>query len=248
MSGDARRVFCRPSSIGGTVPSSNAIQPAGSDPTRESGRRRISRAHVAGTISLLILCQLPIGNLLPGKGLLAQVAQEAIFWILTGLLLAYVVFIERRPLSSIGLKRPTWKSVGWGVIGALCMVAGAAFIYLVIFPALGLTANETGLRAVQATPLWFQALLVVRAPVFEEVFYRGFAIERLTEITGMRWLAALISLAAFTLAHLSYWGWASLIAVAFQGGVLTILYLLRRDLGANMIAHFISDAVAFFLV
>ena len=229
------------------MPSSDAIQQGGSDAALAPDRRRISRAHIAGTILLLIIGQLPLGDLVPGKGLLTQVAQEAIFWILTGLVLAYVLFIEQRPLSSIGLKRPTWKSLGFGVIGALGMVAGAAFIYLVMFPALGLSANEAGLRAVQATPLWFRLMVLVRAPVFEEIFYRGFAIERLTEITGMRWLAALISLAAFTLAHLSYWGWTSLIAVAFQGAVLTILYLFRRDLGTNMIAHLISDAVAFFL-
>jgi membrane protease YdiL (CAAX protease family) len=100
---------------------------------------------------------------------------------------------------------------------------------------------------VKSTPLWFQLLLVTRAAVFEETFYRGFAIERLTQITGRRWLAALISVLAFTFAHLEYWGWAHLIVAAFGGIALTGLYLLRRDLSANMIAHFLTDASGFLL-
>jgi uncharacterized protein len=86
----------------------------------------------------------------------------------------------------------------------------------------------------------------VRAPVFEEPFYRGFVITRLSEILHRRWLAALISVTAFTYAHLGYWGWATLIVVGFQKLVLTGLFLWRDDLGANMIAHFVTDAVAFF--
>ena len=101
------------------------------------------------------------------------------------------------------------------------------------------------MSAVKASPLWFRILLVTRAAVFEEAYYRGFAIERLAEITGFRWLAGLISLAGFTFAHLSYWGWSHLIIAAFGGAVLTGLYLFRRDLGANMIAHFVTDGVAF---
>ena len=45
-------------------------------------------------------------------------------------------------------------------------------------------------------------------------------IERLTELTRFRWVAALVSLAAFTLAHLSGWGVAHLIIAGFGGIVL----------------------------
>ena len=86
---------------------------------------------------------------------------------------------------------------------------------------------------------------MARAVVYEEIFYRGFAIERLTELTRLRWLAELISFTAFTFAHLSYWGWAHLMVAAFGGAVLTALYLLRRDLSANILAHFLTDGVGF---
>jgi len=207
-----------------------------------------SRLRQVVTILVLIIFQLPLaGYLAPGEGLCAQVRREGIFWALTFFLLAYVRVAERRPLSSIGLKRPTSKSVGFGLAGALVLITGFAFIYMIIFPALGLPMKESQMAAVKSMPLWFRFLLVVRAAVFEEIYYRGFAIERLTEFTGLRWLASLISLAAFTFAHLAYWGWAHLIVAAFGGAVLTVLYLFRRDLGCNMLAHLITDSVGFLL-
>ena len=71
-------------------------------------------------------------------------------------------------------------------------------------------------------------------------------IERLREITGSRWLAATVSCLAFTLAHLNYWGWAHLLVAGFGGVILTGLYLVRRDLGCNMVAHLATDAIGLF--
>lgn len=217
-------------------------------PVASDLRPQGSRVRQGITIAVLIALQLPLaGYFAPGDGLGALVSREGIYWALTGFLLAYVRVVERRPFGSIGFQRPTLKSLGFGFVGGLAMVVGLAFIYLIVFPALGLPANESQLTAVLSFPLWFRFSLVVRAAVFEEVYYRGFAIERLTEITGLRWLASLISLAAFVFAHLAYWGWAHLIVAAFGGVVLTLLYLLRRDLTCNMLAHFITDSVGFLL-
>lgn len=57
------------------------------------------------------------------------------------------------------------------------------------------------------------------------------------------WLAALVPLAVFTLAHLSAWGWGHLVGVLFGGALLTGLYLWQRDLVACMIAHTIIDTM-----
>ena len=127
------------------------------------------------------------------------------------------------------------------------MVAGMAFIYLVIFPALGLSPVEPGTVAIKALPFWLRVLIVVRAAVFEEIFFRGFMIERLAEIFRSRSGAAAVSFSIFTFLHLGYWGWAHLLIAGFGGIILTALYLWRRDLTANMIAHFLTDAVGFLL-
>ena len=228
--------------------SRKTVEQAKGEMSAEAEYRRHSRMRVVATALVLVIFQLPLGHLVHGENLAAQAGREAIFWALTLVLVVYILLIERRPLSSIGLKRPTWKSVVFGLISAFVMVGGSVIIYLVVFPALGLQANEGGLQVLQSMPLWFQTALIVRAAVFEELYYRGFAIERLTEITGFGWIASLISLAAFTFAHLSYWGWASLIAVAFEGAILTGLYLFRRDLASNMIAHLFANVASFLLL
>jgi uncharacterized protein len=212
------------------------------DPVRQS------LAGSVGAITLMVILALPLPNwFVHGNSLTAEVGRELVFWALTLVLAACVLLVERRSISSIGLDRPTWKSVVFGALGAFVMVGGMAFIYLVIFPALGLSPNEPGTVAVKALPFWFRVLIIVRAAVFEEIFFRGFMIERLTEILGSRWGAAALSLAAFTFLHLGYWGWAHLMIAGFGGVVLTVLYLWRRDLTANMIGHLLTDAVGFLL-
>lgn len=198
------------------------------------------------TLVILLVLQVPFGRrLAPGSGLQGALMAEAIYWALTVGLIAYVLRVERRPLSSVGGTWPTWRSCVWGLIGGAVTIAGMAFIYLVVFPALGQQGEESGMQRILQLPVWFRVALVLRAAVFEELVYRGFAIERLTELMGSRSLAALISLTAFTLAHLSYWGWAHLLVAAWGGLVLTALYLWRRDLLSNMLAHFTTDAVGF---
>ena len=81
----------------------------------------------------------------------------------------------------------------------------------------------------------------------EEVLFRGYPIERIEELNGSRWVAGIVSCAAFTYAHLSYWGGAQLVIAAFGGIVLTVLYVWRRDLPSNMLAHFIADGTGFLL-
>jgi uncharacterized protein len=220
------------------------------EPQAMSSVRGLSQRRIEAACALLVMVilQLPLaGRMFPGDALAAQLGREAVFWTLTAALIAYVLRIERRPLASLCLKSPTWKSLGIGVAAALVMFGGMAAIYLVVFPALGLSSNPSGLSAIQQLPAWFRIMLVARAAVFEELLYRGFMIERLSEITGRRWLAAIVSLGLFTFAHLGYWGWAHLIVAGFGGAVLTGLYLWRRDLASNMIAHFFTDAIAFLI-
>ncbi|HEX6883448.1 MAG TPA: type II CAAX endopeptidase family protein [Planctomycetota bacterium] len=211
------------------------------------GAAPLIRSRWQATVTVLILLQLPWPRwLVAGEDLSAQTMRELLFWLMATLLLIYVLWIERRPLRSVGLRKPDWRTLAWGAGGAAAMVAGMAFIYMVVLPALGL-AEEEQLGEVRSLPLWFRVGLVTRAAVFEELYYRGFAIERIAELTGMRWLAALISLLLFTVAHLGYWGWAHLMVAGFGGLVLTVLYLLRRDLGAAMLAHWLTDGVGFLL-
>lgn len=198
-------------------------------------------------ISLMLIILLPIGSwIFPSADLAAQLGREGVFWACAIAVIGFVALVERRPLASIGVRPPRWMSLFLGIGMAAVAVAGMAFIYLVLFPALKLSdAGQTA--SILSTPLWFRIGLITRAAVFEELFFRGFMVERLNDITRLRWLAASISLVAFTIAHLSGWGWAHLIVAGFGGIVLTGLYLWRGDLWTNIIAHFVTDAIGFLL-
>jgi membrane protease YdiL (CAAX protease family) len=90
------------------------------------------------------------------------------------------------------------------------------------------------------------AISVVRAGVSEEVLFRGYPIERLRELSGSRALASLLPLLLFPLAHVGPWGWAHMLVAGIGGAALTLLYLWRRNVWANILAHCIVDGVAAF--
>jgi membrane protease YdiL (CAAX protease family) len=200
-----------------------------------------------GLILALVVPALGPTRFLPTiAGVDPQYVHEWFWWGLLLVVLIYVVLVEARPLSSIGLRRP-----GWGVLSAIpagiLAVVGIVLIYAVVFPALHLQANVNVGRAIMAQPFWFRFLLVTRAALMEETLFRGYGIERLDELMGSRWVAGLLTWAAFALAHLGTWGWAQLLVAGWGGLVLTALYLWRRNLPTNMLAHWLTDAAGFLL-
>ncbi|HKU67963.1 MAG TPA: CPBP family intramembrane glutamic endopeptidase [Candidatus Baltobacteraceae bacterium] len=200
------------------------------------------------TAALLVFFASPYTTwLVRGSSVSAIILRELLFWAGAATIVLYVLCVERRPLTSIGLNRPTWKSLVYALPAAVVSIAGLAFLYLYVFPAFHLADNASALSSLAHVPRWLMASIVLRAAIFEELFYRGFAIERLTEILHIRAIAAAASLAAFTWAHMSYWGAGHLLVAGFGGLILTLLYVWRRDLISNMLAHFITDAVGFLL-
>ena len=199
-----------------------------------------------GLLIALVLPQLPIGRLAAsatsrlGLGPLGRGA-IAIPFAITAILLVYILLVERRSVSSIGLRLPTWKSLTFGIAVAVILVVGAVVTIFVVFPALHRRTSQAAIDNLLSTPWWFRLLRATGAAVFEEVCFRGYTIERVQELTGRKWIALVVSVAAFTYSHVSYFGWAYLIFVGFGGVVLGLYYIWRRDLASNMVAHFLTD-------
>jgi membrane protease YdiL (CAAX protease family) len=105
-------------------------------------------------------------------------------------------------------------------------------------------ATSTNGHALMATPFWWRFISTIRAAVSEEVLFRGYAMERTEALTGSRLIAVFFSCAIFTLAHVSSWGWSHELIVAAGGMAFSLLYLWRRNLWVNIVAHFIVDAVS----
>ncbi len=162
--------------------------------------------------------------------------REALLLATAAALLIYVRRVEGLSLRSVGLGTSVWwKSIGWGVVTAiLCGAAGAAVATLTKFNG-GAAAREMA-----RLPLWLVAVIVFRAGFVEELFFRGFAIERLIGMGWPRYAAALFPLTVFALLHW-YNGVANVLLAFVLGAILAAFYLWRRDLVANIIAHFVVD-------
>jgi len=167
------------------------------------------------------------------------VVRELAILALTAFLLWIVVSKERRPLSSIGLRFDgVGKSLAWGLgLAVVCLA-----IVLAILAAYSLLGVPYGEGASIAPSLWVVFLTVLRAGISEEVFYRGFAISRMEEMWGSKWVAAGISLVLFAGFHYRQ-GLAGIFIAFVLGAVLTGFFLWKRNLLAGIFAHFLVDFI-----
>lgn len=167
------------------------------------------------------------------------VLRELLILALTAFLMWIVVARERKPLSSIGLRGDSiGRSLAWGVALAIAGVA-AILACLAVYGALGIHYGS-GTALSHSLPVTF--LTIVRAGISEEVFYRGYAIERLHALAGSKWIAAALSLAAFVGFHYRQ-GLPGMGLVLAIGLIFTGFYLWKRNLLALMVGHFLIDFV-----
>ena len=211
-------------------------------PERPSLPTKVSRATWAGlAISLfaLVAIRQAFVFFVPEPTFASSLLKEALIWLNAVALIVIIRRGEHLSLRSIGLgTAPWWKSILWGfVIAVVSAVAVVALAHLTGY------GHGPGSAAFEKLPLWLITAIVLRAGVVEELFYRGYAIERLRMIGLGRFWSVAIPLVIFSLGHWS--DGAANILIAFAAGlILTGFYLWRRDLAANMIGHGLVDFVA----
>ena len=164
----------------------------------------------------------------------AAIWKESLIWLCVIALLIVIRKGERQPLSSIGLGTSTIaRSILWGIVLAIVCLAVGGLLAAITHYGGGEKAEAFG-----RLPLWLIALICARAGIAEELFYRGYAIERLQPLGLNKFWAAAIPLIIFSVGHWTGGGANILIAFAL-GAILSAFYLWRRDLAANMIGHFL---------
>jgi membrane protease YdiL (CAAX protease family) len=169
----------------------------------------------------------------------ATVIRELIILALVAFLFWIIRAREKLPLSSIGLRRQKIiPAILWSLAVMLLFGVGIAAC-LVVFPLVGLSYGSSSGPAV---PLGVSLLLYARAGIAEEVFYRGYAIERIDALSGSRAIAAAIPLLIFAGGHFSQ-GMAGILITFVIGAIATAIYLWRRNLLILIIAHFMVDFI-----
>jgi len=160
------------------------------------------------------------------------------------LVVLWVTRIERRPLSSIGLRRPDARTLAYGIAGIVLNVA-ISVVFSALAAKLGMREEDSGFsnRLIAGGYGWLLVILATNGAVMTEIAFRAYALERLSELIGNRWLAAAVQLALtgglFLVsrpAHL--WVWL------VDDVVFTAFYFWRRDTIACLLAHGLPNLVA----
>lgn len=150
---------------------------------------------------------------------------------------------------ALGVRRASWRHLGldrplsrfWsGLLGGVAMVVAAlAFGWLVRHvspelptqPMVDIMLEHSGWRS--AAALGF--VVVVLAPLSEELVFRGFIYAGLRRWLG-KWPAVMLASLAFTLVHLQF-HWALFFQIMLLGIILALLYERTRNLLVPILAH-----------
>jgi uncharacterized protein len=203
-------------------------------------------------ILLALLAPLAISRLGERRGpaalsLAELLIAQAMLAMTVAAVLMVVLVAERKPLASIGMGNASAWSLAWG--GAL-----ALFLIYVFAPVAGAALRvlktpgfEVGLTRLQRLPIWYLTLAVLIGGAAEETLYRGYAFERIAELSGSTALAFTLPLLMFAVAHVALWGWGAALTTAVSGAIFTAFFMWRHDLAANIVAHVITDFVGIVL-
>jgi membrane protease YdiL (CAAX protease family) len=128
---------------------------------------------------------------------------------------------------------------------AMYVFAAVVASTIVLLAHLPPTALRTSIGGAARLPLLLKIAIPLTAGVCEEFLFRGYALERLMELSGSRSFAAIATIGIFTLAHIPRYGlgWG-LVLVAIIATALTALYLWRRNLPVTIAMHVIVDGIA----
>jgi len=158
-------------------------------------------------------------------------------WFLAAAVVLLTLWGEKRPLSSIGWKLPTVKlillTLGFGVLLSLAVPA------LSILAGMIISVDESGsIETASQIPWLLMLISVITAGITEEFLFRGYALERLFEWTGSKWISSIVSLVCFTAIHIAGWNMVHIIGVVIPMGVALIgLYWWKRNLILVIIVH-----------
>jgi len=171
----------------------------------------------------------------------------AVEWAVALFMLFYwIPKVEHRKLDSIGFRKFRWRYIWISMI--------AYIVYVLISMGLEPVLKSAGLQSLRdmspalkgyGFPLLFGLFLT--GTFVEEIFYRGYIIERVTELTGRKWVAGLISWLTFTLVHLRFFGVGPTLEVAIIALIFVILYIKAKSIWPAVIVHGINDIVGFLI-
>jgi len=171
-----------------------------------------------------------------------------VFWISVIIVLCLARYVEGYSLGVFGFQKSE-KSLRSRLIEWIVAVLAAMVVTGVVVTFSEYVRKQIGgepvraLELVRMLPAWVLIPAWITGSFTEEVLFRSYPIERLTQITGKRWLAGTITIIAFTGMHLLSWDWIHVLTVVLPGSIIiTLLYMWKRSLAFVVIVHAVINA------
>ncbi|MFC1936429.1 lysostaphin resistance A-like protein [Chloroflexota bacterium] len=166
-------------------------------------------------------------------------------WLLFLLLVFYwIPKVEGQPLESIGVGKFKMRYL-WSGIGGYLIALLFSIISGLILESVGLDSIRSLQPTIKAYRFPTLLGLFLTGTIVEEVFYRGYLIERLTILTQKRWLAALSSWLLFSLVHLKFFGLGPTIDVSVLSAFLVLVYLKENSIWPGVVLHGVNGLFAY---
>jgi len=154
----------------------------------------------------------------------------------------------RAIFAHLNLHKKQWdKAILYGV-GTVVICFAIIFIIDLVLVQLGLNLNDssniTDLEQYFSLPAIFVLLTV--QPIAEEIFFRGFLLDKLQNIAGAK-IAIVTTGILFGLAHLLYGNPYPAFAITFVGIIFAYIVVKTRNLKTVIIAHILFNVTSFVL-
>jgi CAAX protease family protein len=210
-----------------------------------------SRPRLPAVIGLVIAFGWPLILMIPGvsthslTSVRDNVIDMLLKWVVVAVLGVIVFSVQRWGAPDLGIRGLGWRDI----LAALAGVAAAFILSGIATSVVRMPSSVSNVRGLAEAPMGLRIAMVLTAAITEEFIYRGFGIEELASLTGSRWLGGVLSWILFSVSHAGLYGLsAALLVPALVGGVLTALYLWRRNLPSCMLMHAIIDGTMILLV
>jgi membrane protease YdiL (CAAX protease family) len=162
-------------------------------------------------------------------------------WLAAALLLGFVLIVEKRTPASVGIRALRWRDILITVGVAVAALVAGVVLYTILIGD-GHDERSSSGQIMSTLSVVQSVHLIVNAAVVEELFFRGFLMERIIDLTRRPWLAALVSYVVFVGSHVPGSGWATALSVVAVGSVVFVgLYWVRRNLLLCVGAHAITN-------
>jgi membrane protease YdiL (CAAX protease family) len=162
------------------------------------------------------------------------------------LVFLWIPKVEKKNMASIGLGKFKRRHLVWGVLVYL-LVLVPSFISGFVLQSVGLPSLRSLQPLIKGYGFVTLFGLFLTGTFLEEVFYRGYLIERMTILAKHRWAAAFVSWLLFMLVHLKFFGLGPTIDTSVISAALVLLYLKEKSIWPCIVVHGINDALAFLI-